>query len=117
MIIDDEVDFTRLIKSNLEMTGKYEVKTENRGPFGLVAAKEFKPDLILLDVMMQGADGGDVCSWLNNDDATKKIPVIFLTAIVNKEEVKESGGIIGGHRFIAKPVDTEKLIEIIDKNI
>lgn len=117
LIIDDEENFTRLVKLNLEKTGKYEVKIENKGSLGLIAAKEFKPDLILLDVMMPGVDGGDVCNQLKDEKATKNIPIVFLTAVVNEKEIKENNGIIGGHPFIAKPVDTGELIDVIEKNI
>lgn len=116
LIIEDEENFTKLIKLNLEKTGKYEVKTENKGALGFIVAREFKPALILLDVMMPGVDGGDVCNQLENEKDTKDIPIVFLTAVVNEEEIKENNGIIGGHPFIAKPVDIEKLIDVIEKN-
>ena len=117
LIIDDEENFTKLIKLNLEQTGKYEVKTENRGSLGFAMAQEFKPDLILLDVMMPDVDGGDICYQLQDDKATKDIPIVFLTAVIKGEEVKKNKGIIGGHSFIAKPVDIDQLIEVIEDNI
>jgi CheY-like chemotaxis protein len=117
LIVDDEENFTRLVKSNLERTGKYEVRIENKGVLGLIAAKEFSPDLILLDVMMPDMDGGDVCSQMENDREVKDIPIVFLTAIVSKEETRNYDEIIGGRPFIAKPVDIEDLIDIIEKNL
>ncbi len=117
LVIDDEKDFTKLIKRNLELTGKYEVRTENKGLLGLAAAKEFKPDLILLDILMPDVDGGEVGCELENDPETKGIPVIYLTAVVNKEEVDRNEGFIGGHPFIAKPVSTYELIDYIEKRI
>jgi CheY-like chemotaxis protein len=117
LIIDDEESFTRLIKLNLEQTGNYEVKTENRGALGLPTAKAFKPDLILLDVMMPEVDGGDVCYQLKNANETRNVPVVFLTAAVAREEVEKSSGSIGGHSFIAKPVEIEQLIDVIEKTI
>ncbi|MCX5696791.1 MAG: response regulator [Candidatus Omnitrophica bacterium] len=117
LIVDDEEDFTKLIKLNLERTGKYEVKTENQGAFGFTTAKAFKPDLILLDILLPDAEGSEVASQLKDDEATRNIPIVFLTAIIAKQEVKESGGVIGGHPFISKPVDIKQLIEVIDKNI
>ena len=116
LVIDDEADFTKLIKLNLERTGQYEVKTENKGLLGLATAKEFKPDLIFLDIIMPDADGGNVCYQLENDDETKGIPIVFLTAVVKKEEVEKSKGNIGGHSFIAKPVSAKELIDCIEKN-
>jgi CheY-like chemotaxis protein len=117
LIIDDEENFTKLIKLNLEQTGKYEVRTENDGSLGFAAAREYKPDLVLLDVMMPGIDGGDVCDQLRNNKDTKDIPVVFLTAVVKKVEVKEKNGVIGGYPFVSKPVDIEELVDIIEKNV
>lgn len=62
LIVDDEEDFTKLIKLNLERTGEYEVEIENGGLRGLAAAREFKPDLILLDILMPDMEGGEVAS-------------------------------------------------------
>ncbi|MGA2775865.1 MAG: response regulator [Candidatus Omnitrophota bacterium] len=116
LFIDDEEDFTKFIKLNLEETGKYEVRTENKGVLGLAAAKDFQPNLIFLDVMMPDIDGGDVCYQLENDEDTKNIPVVFLTAAIKKDEVDSYGGIMGKNRFIAKPVDVTQLIDFIEKN-
>ena len=59
LVIDDEASFTRNLKLNLEETGEYEVREENKGTEGLTAAREFRPDLILLDVIMPDMAGGD----------------------------------------------------------
>jgi CheY-like chemotaxis protein len=117
LIIDDEEYFTRMVKLNLEKTGKYEVKTENKGALGLAAAKEFKPDLILLDILMQDLEGGEVAKQIKNDKDTKGIPIVFLTAIATKEQVDASRGVIGGYPFIAKPVFEGELIDCIERNI
>jgi DNA-binding response OmpR family regulator len=117
LIIDDEEDFTKLVKLNLESTGHYEVMTENKGLLGLAAAQKFKPDLIFLDIMMPDADGGDLCYQLENDKETENIPVVFLTAVAKKEEVREGWGSIGGHHFIAKPVSVRELVDYIEKKV
>jgi len=117
MIIDDEESFTKLVKLNLERTGKYEVRMENKGSQGLAAAGEFKPDLILLDILMEDMEGSEVAVQLQNNVSTKDIPVVFLTAVVKKEEVESGSGVIGGHPFIAKPVSTNDLINCIEKNL
>jgi CheY-like chemotaxis protein len=117
LIIDDEEDFTQLVKLNLEQTKRYEVWVENKGAEGLEAAKSFNPDLILLDIIMPDLEGSEVASRIKNDAETKDIPIVFLTAAATKEEVSSSGGIIGGHPFLAKPVSTQELIDCIDKNI
>ncbi len=113
LIIDDEPSFTRMVKLNLEETGTYEVRQENSAEQGLAAAKDFKPDLILLDVLMPDMDGAQVASQIKADEKTENTPIVFLTATVRKEEE----GIIGGHPFIAKPVSTEEVIECIEKSL
>jgi DNA-binding response OmpR family regulator len=113
LIIDDEVDLTLLVKLNLQKTGLYEVRAENRAINGLAAAREFKPDLVLLDVMMPDLDGGDVLAQLKGDPKLKDVPVVFLTATVLKEEVAKKGGSIGGYPYIPKPFRVEVLLNQI----
>jgi len=115
LIIDDEANLTMLVKLNLEKTGHYEVREENRALRGLAAAREFKPDLVLLDVMMPDLDGGDVLAQLKADPNLKDVPVVFLTATVLKEEVAKKGGSIGGYPFIPKPFRAEVLLDRIKK--
>ena len=117
LIIDDEEGFTKLVKLNLEETGEYMVKVENNSSNAFKTAKEFKPDLILLDIMMPGMDGGDVASELKTDNVLKDIPVVFLTAIIREDEMDSQDGSIGGHPFIAKPVSAKDLIKHIKKYI
>ncbi|MDD5019855.1 MAG: response regulator [Candidatus Omnitrophica bacterium] len=117
LVVDDEVDFTKLIKLNLEQTGKFEVRTENRGAAALAVAKDFKPDLVLLDVLMPDIMGSEVAAQMKEDGDTKDIPVVFLTAVVGREEVVQRGGVIGGHVFIAKPVNVKQVVEVIEANI
>jgi len=117
LVIDDDEEFTLVVKSGLEETGKYEVKTENKGALGFSAAKEFQPDLVLLDILMPDTEGGEVASQLKEDEDTETIPIVFLTAVVQEEEVERHGGVIGGHPFIAKPVSLDELIDGIEKYI
>ena len=117
LIIDDEENFIYLTKKNLERKGRYEVRTENEGSNGLVAAKEFMPDLILLDIVMPDMEGSDVATQIRKDEKVKDIPIVFLTATITKEEVESGGGVIGGHPFLAKPVGIEELIACIEKNM
>jgi len=117
LFIDDEVDLTLLVKLNLEKTGLYEVRAENRALNAMKAARDFKPDLVLLDVMMPDLDGGDVASQFKADPNLKNVPVIFLTATVLKEEVGDKGKMIGGYPFIPKPFRSEVLLEQIAKSL
>jgi len=114
LLIDDEKDFCFFVRQNLEHTGEFEVITVNRGEEGINLAREKKPDLILLDVVMPKMMGEDVAAALTNGPETKNIPLVFLTAQVTKEEIGiDSIKDIGGHLFTAKPLATEKLVSSI----
>jgi two-component system sensor histidine kinase/response regulator len=113
LIIDDEEYFTKLMKWNLEETGKYEVRVENRGAGALQAAKKFKPNLIFLDLMMPGIDGAEVSNRLADDRETENIPVVILTAMARKSE--EKTGFIAGHSFIAKPMTLKEILDCLAK--
>ena len=115
LVVDDEVALTRMVKLNLERTGDYEVRTENKGAMAVPAAREFKPDLILLDVMMPGMTGDEVAAELKEDPLLAKIKFIFVTAIVTKSETGETGSRIGGNVFLAKPVKAQELIDAIER--
>ena len=117
LVVDVERSITRLLRLNLEQTGNYEVREENSGARVLKSARDFKPDLILLDVMMPDVDGGDVAAGLKQDPDLRKTPVVFLTAAVRKEELDASGGRIGGRSYIAKPIDVKGVIGVIEKTL
>lgn len=106
-----------MVKLNLEKTGAFEVREENKATYALAAAREFKPDLILLDVVMPNMDGGDVAGQIHNDKHLKGIPVVFLTATVSKREAGPGGLTSGGSLFLAKPVTLETLIKCINDNV
>src|SRR6266487_5565887 len=113
LIIDDEPGFTRMVKLNLEKTGFFEVREENKATYAISAAREFKPDLILLDVIMPTMDGGDVAAHIKNDRLLKDVPIVFMTATVSRSEAGDVGLNSGGELFLAKPVSVEALIACI----
>lgn len=114
LIVDDESGFTRLLKLTLEKTGDYIVWEENDGTKAHETAREFRPDLIFLDIVMPKIDGGDVASQIKADPALQDAKIVFLTAIVSKKETA-SGDLIGGFPFLAKPVSLETLIQCIEE--
>ena len=118
LVVDDEKDFTKMIKTSLETRGKYKVRTQNIPSWALDTIRIFKPDLILLDIMMPGGISGDeIARRIKDDEAIKDIPVVFLTAMMTEKEVAERDGSIGGYPFIAKPVKIEELIAYIEKTL
>lgn len=115
LLIDDEPAFTRLMKLNLEANGTYDVQVENDGRKALAAVRSWQPDLIFLDVIMPDIDGGQVASEIRADPRLKAIPIVFLTAVVSKNEVVERGDVIGGQVFLAKPVTVADVVQTIEK--
>ena len=117
LIIDDEASFTRLLKLNLHHTGRYTAETVNDPDQALAVAREFSPDLILLDVMMPRVDGGELASRLLASSKFKTTPIVFLTAAVKRNEVSSHHGSVGGLPFIAKPVDLKEVIDCIETQL
>ena len=115
LVVDDEPALTRMVKLNLERTGNYEVRTENQGSMALQAAREFKPDLMLLDVMMPDMSGDEVSAQMKEDEELSRMKYVFMTAIVTKDETEAMGSNIGGNEFLAKPVKTDELIATIER--
>ena len=117
LIVDDEPEFTRTVKEFLERNGEYEVREENRGANAFFCAQEFHPDLVLLDVMMLDIDGSEVAEQFRSEDSLSKIPIVFLTGVITKEEARERGGVIGGFPFLAKPVSLKEIADFIKRSL
>jgi len=100
LAVDDSPENLDLIKNILEPY--YSVKVALSGELGLQIARTQKPDLILLDIMLNGMNGYEICHLLKSDDETRNIPVIFLTA--KRSEADEVKGFkTGGSDYITKP--------------
>lgn len=114
LIIDDEVFFCRAIKKHLESKDEFQVLTATRGDEGISLARDEQPDVILLDIMMPGMSGTEVTDRLLADPVTRSIPIIYVTAIVNEDDIQRGAGIAGGKSLIAKPVKIDELVEKIN---
>jgi CheY-like chemotaxis protein len=115
LLIDDEETFTRVLRSYLERTGRYEVRVEHSGTRGVLAATAFHPDIIFLDVIMPDMDGGHVASELAQDPSTKRVPIVFLTAVVSREEARAHEGVISGQLFLAKPISANEVLQCLER--
>lgn len=115
LLIDDEKDFTEVLKLALESTSDYSVKIENNPLQAVSTALRFQPDLILLDIIMPDYEGPDVLNLIRQQECLQTIPVVFLTATVTRKEVEFHQGIIGGHPFVAKPSPMRDLLEAIEQ--
>ena len=117
LIVDDEIRLLRLLKLTLTRTGNFEVRTENRGSNALNTARAFKPDLILLDMIMPDMGGEKVAQQIREDKELSHTRVVFLTALLSKGETGNTGRKIGGYWCLAKPVRENDLIYCLEKNL
>jgi CheY-like chemotaxis protein len=108
LIIDDEDDIREVATLALEIGGDFEVAAADGGRAGIKAAHERRPDLILLDVMMPELDGPSTFRELQQSDATRSIPVIFLTAKVQSADRRRLSD-LGALGILAKPFDPMRL--------
>lgn len=108
LVVDDEPINIQLLQKKLEWEG-VRVLTADNGQLCLDICQQEKPDLILLDVMMPGMDGFEVCQKLRENEETKAIPVIFVTAH-NSKKGKLEGLEAGAVDYITKPIDLEETI-------
>ena len=108
LVLDDEPDILEIVGYNLRSEG-YEVKTALSGQEGIAIAKDFSPDLILLDVMMPGMDGMETCDALRKDPQFKDTIIAFLTA--RGEDYSQVAGFeVGADDYITKPVKPKVLV-------
>ena len=112
LIADDEPDILEIIQYNLQNEG-YEVYTAKNGNEALDMAKRFNPDLIILDIMMPGKNGIEVCNLLRLQPAFKETLIIFLTAL-SDEGTEVKGLESGADDYIAKPVSPKVLVSKVN---
>jgi len=106
LIVDDERDFIELVQYRLAGLG-CEFIVANDGVQALSQARQFKPSLILLDILLPDLDGLSVCEILRRQPSTKKIPVIFMSALTS--EVTRRTVAMQADDFFTKPLDLERL--------
>ena len=108
LIIEDEPELQEILTYNLEALG-YQVHVYDHGTRGLEAVQKLMPDIILLDVMLPGMDGLEVCRHLRSNNSTKRIPIMMLTA--KSEEVDQLVGFqMGADDYVTKPFSVRELI-------
>ena len=114
LIIDDDSEFRFFVGKNLEMSGKYTIVVARDGEEGLRKIEKNKPGLILLDLKMPGISGFEVLQKLNENEETREIPVIIVTAIVGVEE-KEKLENLFYDELLYKPIRIKELEYRIDR--
>ena len=115
LVVDDDVNLSRLAAIILESSGKYEVMIVQESVRAIAVAVEFRPDLMLLDVDMPGLSGGDIAREAGLDSRLRDIPVLFLTGLVRPEETRNGPVESGGKQFLSKPVDPAQLLAAVGR--
>ena len=115
LVVDDEPNLSALVCLSLEKTKRFETRVENRSACALAAAREFRPDMILLDVDMPGKDGGEVAREIGADVSLRGTPILFFTSLISRDEAGQGEVMRGGMRFLAKPVNPKVLVDTIDR--
>ena len=115
LVVDDDETVLKTVAPVLEEVG-YSVITAQTGEDGIKIAQEQKPNLILLDVMLPGMEGKEVCATLKGLESTYEIPVVFITAKNTDQDVKAEIE-VGGVCHIAKPINNEELLTTVDKYV
>ena len=113
LVVEDELAILMTLRARLEATG-YEVLSADDGEQGLNLAREQKPDLIILDVMLPKRDGYSICRLLKFDQRYKHIPILMLTAR-SQDRDRERGRGTGADAYMTKPFDSAELLETVQR--
>lgn len=111
LIVDDEAAFTRLMALNLEDTGEFEVRVENSPEQATRTATYFKPDVVVLDILMPGKSGIKLAEEWQQHATLSTIPVIFLTAAMSKDSPVIEHGVLEKFPVLIKPVSFTDLLK------
>ena len=110
LVVDDDPDLVRMIVDVLESDGRFETRSVNNGFDAGMMVKEYRPDLIILDVMLQDINGKDVCIRVRNDSTLEDVKIICISGMVEEDKIQELKA-AGANVFLHKPFDTDVLIE------
>ncbi len=114
LVVDDDPAIVKALEQNLKLRG-YDTLTASNGTDGLKTARAERPDLIILDIMMSGKDGGEVSADLSEDPETERIPIFFLTGLKSHNDPEESNA--SEHPVFAKPILFRELVAEIENRI
>jgi len=110
LLIDDDRAFTTILKLNLQ---EFDVCVENHALQAVETAHRFKPDLVLLDIVMPEADGGAIAGQFKKDPTLSSIPIVFVTASISGESKQE----FCGCECLARPVSRQAILNCIKRHL
>ena len=111
LVVDDDVSFVRLVERILQGAG-YEVLIATNGLSALKTVRDDKPDLVLLDIMLPGVDGFEICRRLRDTPDTAQVPVLIVSS-KSRESDKSEAFDVGANDFCGKPVKSEELLRLV----
>ena len=112
LVVDDDRDLVELLVDVLERDGRFETRAVNNGFEAGMTVKDYRPDLIILDVMLPDINGKDVCLRVRNDKSLEAVKIICVSGMVEEDKIEELRR-AGANEVLAKPFETERLIERI----
>jgi len=116
LIVDDDPELVELIRDVLEADGRFEVRVANNGFDAGMMTKEYRPDIIVLDVMLPDINGKEVCQRVRSDSSMDDVKIICISGMVEQDKVadlKEAGA----NDFMQKPFEVEALVERICQHL
>ena len=116
LIVDNNSQFACRARLLLDQSGKYVACTVIDPRRALETGRRFKPDLVLVDLIMPQADGIEVAAQIESDWALHGVPIVFLTSLITAEEAKD-GRRVYGHRILPKPTSSSELIRLVEQNL
>ena len=116
LIVDNNSKFARSARLLLEQSGNYIACTVIDPRRTLETARSFKPDLVLVDLIMPQEDGPEVAAQLEADWALHGVPIVFFTSLITAEEAKD-GRRVYGRRILPKPASNSELFELVEQNL
>jgi DNA-binding response OmpR family regulator len=116
LIVDNNSQFARSARLVLDQSGKYVACSVVDPRRALETARSFKPDLLIVDLIMPQEDGIAVATQLEADWALHGVPIVFLTSLITVEEAKD-GRRVDGHRILPKPTSTSQLFKLVEQNL
>ncbi len=110
LVVDDDKELVELICDVLERDGRFETKSVNNGFDAGMMVKEYRPDLIVLDVMLPDINGKEVCVRVRSDNSLEEVKIICISGMVEEDKIAELKA-SGANDFLQKPFETDRLIE------
>ncbi len=114
LVVEDDRSIQMVLELVLTRMAKCQVLVASEGPQGLSMIQEHKPDVVLLDLMLPGMDGFEICERAKADEATRHIPIVFLTAQPQPASVARAMA-LGAAGYIVKPFDPIKIVDQINE--